>query len=685
MEKTERKPLWQVLCIFAAIFLVLCVFFGAVFQFYITPKAAEKVGGYFSVDCKNNEDRYVMPAGKVTLRQSFVAKDSLSGYGISIGFTPETSAQRAAQADGTWIPVKGTMRVRLLDANGAVVDDNVLDNVRLNDALYFGCINRYLEPILVGGVRGQTYTLEISGDFPEETGICLYTSNFDYYLDGTLTENNVPQAKDITFFVLSPLYTMARLLFLAFAVGLLLVFTVVYFCAYVFRVKKHTLFFVTVLMMGVGYMALMTPYTVPDEVSHYYTAYRFANTVTGTGQTETPNDTVYVRACDTDYNGVISHYYGKALVPTVSTYAITINNILGANENKEQIEIDSDFISGNYVCYAAAGLGIAIGKVLHLSSALTFYLGRMMNLLLFAFLGACAVKKAPFGKNVFFVSALLPLTLQQAASFSYDAVLIAFGFYYLAVVMHLAYSAEKIRIWDIVQLVLCMAVFCAPKAGVYIVLLAALPIILFNKKLPKKQSFGLLGGITGCAILWLVLFNIHRLGGSGGDDTATTYTLSYIFDNTKGFISLWVNAFFAEKETWMYSLFGSKMAWVNMDVEKTWALVFVSLVLAGSIRYGKEQEPQMRNTDKLFFGATVLLCIAGFFAAAYLWTPQGSAYVVGLQTRYIIPVLPMLLLLLRMPAVSCRKDITNFLTVAAVLANVLYFTDALCVTLLSTW
>lgn len=685
MEKTDKKPLWQVLCIFAAIFLVLCVFFGAVFQFYVTPKAAEKVGGYFSVDCKNSEDRYVMPAGKVILRQSFVAKDSLSGYGISIGFTPEKSAQRAAQSDGTWIPVKGTMRVRLLDANGAVVDDNVLDNARLNDALYFGCINRYLEPILVGGVRGQTYTLEISGDFPEETGICLYTSNFDYYLDGTLTENNVPQAKDITFFVLSPLYTMARLLFLAFAVGLLLVFTIVYFCAYVFQVKKHTLFFVTVLIMGVGYMALMTPYTVPDEVSHYYTAYRFANTVTGTGQTETPNDTVYVRACDTDYNGVISHYYGKILVPTVSTYAITMNNILGVHENEEQIEIDSDFISGNYVCYAAAGLGIAIGKVLHLSSALTFYLGRIMNLLLFAFLGACAVKKIPFGKNIFFVAALLPLTLQQTASFSYDAVLIAFGFYYLAVVLHLAYTAEKIRIWDIVQLVLCMAVFCAPKAGVYIVLLAALPIILFNKKLPKKQSFGLLGGIAVCAVLWLVLFNMHRLGGSGGDDAATTYTLSYIFDNTKGFLSLWVNAFFAEKETWMYSLFGSKMAWVNMDVEKTWALVFASLVLAGSIRYGKEKEPQMRNTDKLFLGAAVLLCIAGFFAAAYLWTPSGSAYVVGLQTRYIIPVLPMLLLLLRMPAVSCRKDISNFLTVAAVLANVLYFTDALNVTLLSTW
>lgn len=91
----------------------------------------------------------------------------------------------------------------------------------------------------------------------------------------------------------------------------------------------------------------------------------------------------------------------------------------------------------------------------------------------------------------------------------------------------------------------------------------------------------------------------------------------------------------------------------------------------------------MRNTDKLFLGAAVLLCIAGFFTAAYLWTPSDSAYVVGLQTRYIIPVLPMILLLLRVPAVSCRKDITDFLTVTAVLANAWYIVDALNVTLLT--
>ena len=688
MEKTEKKPLWQVLCIFAAIFLVLCIFFGLVFQFYITPQAAEKKLGYYSVNCKNGNAQYLLPSDTFTLQQRFVAKDALSGYEIFVGFTEEKAAERAEQAaeSGEWIDISGALRIRLLDSDGNVLDDYDLDAELLNAAWYRGRIIRNLDPVISGNVRGQTFTLEITGEFPKDAGVYFAVSDHDYYLDGELTENGVPLSADLTFYMLSPIYTFARILFLAFAVGLLAAFTVVYFCAYVFRVKKHTLFFVTVLIMGLGYTALITPFAAPDETLHYYTAYRFANAITGTAQTDTPDETVYVRACDTDYNGMLSNFYGQNYVPTVSTYATAVNNVLGVGESEEQIKIYSDYISGNYFCYAASGFGIAVGKVLHLSSVLTMYLGRIMNLLLFAFLGALAVKKIPFGKNIFFAAALLPLTLQQAASFSYDAVIIAFAFYYLAECAHLAYTAEKIRLWDIVQLVLCMAVFCAPKAGIYIVLLGALPIILFNKKLPKKQRIGLVCGIAVCALLWLAVFNIQRVGGAGNAEEDTVYySLGYIFENPLGFVRLWVNTYFQEKETWLYSLFGSDMAWVNLKVEKSWALVFATLLFAGSIRYSKAVEPKMRNTDKLFFGASILLCIAGFCAAAFLWTPIEETCVFGLQTRYIIPVLPMILLLLRVSSISCRKDITNFLTVTAVLVHALYIVDALQVTMLSMW
>lgn len=683
MKKTEQRPLWQVLCIFAAIFLTLALFLGVVYKFCFVPKAADDTLGYPSVFCKNADMPYVPTDEKFTLRQSFTAKDAMSGYEIFVGFTDEKKAERAAQSeDGEWIDIEGNMEIRLLDSDGGIIDDCVLDAAALNWTLQQGRVIRRFDFVIPRDVRGQTFTLEILGDFPQDAGVYIAMSDRDYYAEGDLEIDGAPIAADISFYTVSPVYTMARLLFLAFAVGILGAFTVVYFCAYVFRVKKHTLFFVTVLIMGIAYTSLITPFAAPDETVHYFTAYRFANAVTGVEKTETPEKTVYVRACDTDYNGRLSRYYGKFYVPTVSTYARELNSALGAEESEEQIEIHSDFISGNYVCYFPAGIGIAIGKALHLSSALTFYLARFMNLLLFAFLGACAVKKIPFGKNAFFVAALLPLTLQQVASVSYDSILIAVGFYYFALCVYLAYFAEKFRVWDIVQLLLCLSVFCAPKAGVYIVLLAALPIVLRNKKLPKKQRIGFLCGSIVCAILLFSAFNLWRLSDAGADSAAVeTYTLGYIFADPLGFVKLWVNTYFVEKETWFYSLFGSDMAWVNLKVEKSWAVVFITLLVLGSIRSDDEKVKE-RATDKIFYGAAVLLCIAGFCAAAFLWTPATSPYVDGLQTRYILPVLPMILLLMRNSALCCRKDITNFLTIAAVLTNGLYLVDALQVTLL---
>ncbi len=626
-----------------------------------------------------------MLTGEFTFTQSFTAKDSLSGYTLFINFTDEKKEERSKlSVNGEFVDVKGALRVVLRNQAGDVVDDYVLDQALLNEALYFGRLVRTFDNLISGGVRGQTFTLEIIGDFPENSGIYFSASGNDAYQDGALYLNGAFAEQDLSFYIYSPIYTMVRLLFLAFSAGLLLAFTVIYFCAYVFRVKKHILFLVAVLIMGTGYTALFTPYSAPDETLHFCMAYRVSNVLTNTEKPENTDDALYLRACDTDYNGVISNFYGKHYQPTISTYAAVINNVLGASESKELVYYESEYIAGNCVCYIFSGIGIAIGRWLQLSSAVTFYLGRFMNLILFAVVGMLAVRKMPFGKNILFAVALLPLTMQQVASYSYDSMIITAAFYYIATCLQLAYSKNKIRILDIVQILLCMAVFCAPKAGVYVLMAGVLPIILCNGKLPQKQKWGAFAGMAAASIVLLAIFNLHRL--SGVSDSAaqpmTTYTLSNIFSDFEGFISLWMNTYFREKETLMYSLFGSDMAWVNLQIEKSFAPVFAALLILSSVS-GERQALRMRNSDKLFYSAVVLLTIVGFCAAAYLWTTLQANYVEGLQARYIIPVLPLILLLLRNRTLVYRKDLTAFITTGLVVTNIFYIVDALNIILIS--
>lgn len=688
MQKETRKPLWQVLTVFAALFFILSVFLGLVFQLYVKPAALGKDVTYYSVASKNRSAEVIVPDGSFSFTQSFTAKDSISAYQFFIGFTDEKKAERellTEKNNGNWVRVHGEITITLRDGNGNAVDVYELDEDLLNEALWFGWLWHSLDNIVIGGVRGQTYTLEFTGNLPENSGICFRASDRDYYRDGALLQAGEALSQDLAFYIVSPAYTMICLLFIAFSAGLLAAFTVIYFCAYIFHIKKHILFLITVLLMGMGYSALITPYHVPDETAHYYTAYRVSNALTWTKEkAEDADADLYVRACDTDYQGIISTFNGKNYKPSVSTYAAVVNNVLGAEESEEMLLLHSEQISGNYVCYIPAGIGIAIGRALHLNSVPTFYLGRMMNLLLFAILGMLAVRKMPFGKNILFAAALLPLTLQQVASYSYDSVIIAFAFYYIATCLHLAYRAKQIRVTDIAALLVCLMVFCAPKAGVYVLMAGFLPIIFWNKQLPKKNKLLVMGIAAVSAFAFMLIFNLSRLGGSASAADAPLYfTLSDILKAPKAFAALWVNAYFESKEIWFYALFGSDMGLLNVQVEKTFALLFGSLLMISSIREGERAKFQMRNTDKWFMIPVVLLTIAGFCAASYLWTPIGSTAIQGLQTRYIIPVLPLILLSLQTSALTCRKSITNFLTVSLVVTNAFYIVDALNAILLT--
>lgn len=688
MHTEKRKPLWQVLAVFFALFFVLSAFLGLVFQFYVKPVASDHEAIYYSAASKNRNAKAVLPDGNFSYTQSFTAKDSILAYEFFVGFTEEKQEERRVLTEkgiDTW--VHGTMKITLKDSVGSILDVYEMDEQVLNDALWFGWIWHPLDTLIVGGVRGQTYTMEITGNLPEDAGICFDASDHDYYKEGTLLLNGEPLSQDLAFYAISPAYTMICLLFAAFSAGLLAAFTVIYFCAYVFRVKKHILFLVTVLIMGIGYTALMTPFTVPDETVHYYTAYRVSNALTFTQEkADNPDTQLYVRACDTDYQGIFSNFNGKHYKPSTSSYATAINNVLGAAESEEMVLYTSERISGNYVCYTPAGIGIAIGRLLHLNSVPTFYLGRMMNLLLFAILGMLAVRKMPFGKNILFATALLPLTLQQVASYSYDSVIIAFAFYYVATCFDLAYRAKRIRITDIASLLVCLMVFCAPKAGVYVLLAGLLPIVFWNKQLPKNKKWLTVGAAAVSAVAFMLIFNLSRISDVGSTtEAAKTFTVSDVFTNTKGFITLWVNAYFQSKETWFYSLFGSDMAWVNLKVEKSFALFFGSLLMLSSVREDDSLSPlQMRNTDRCFMIPVVLLTIAGFCAASYLWTPIGAIAIEGLQTRYIIPILPLILLSLRNSALTHRKSITEFLTVSLVITNIFYIVDAFRAIML-TW
>ena len=69
------------------------------------------------------------------------------------------------------------------------------------------------------------------------------------------------------------------------------------------------------------------------------------------------------------------------------------------------------------VAYGPQALGMALVRAMDWGTLPLLYLGRLCNLVFFVFMTWLAMKRLPFGKEVLFGTALLPMTLHPSSLF----------------------------------------------------------------------------------------------------------------------------------------------------------------------------------------------------------------------------------------------------------------------------
>lgn len=219
-----------------------------------------------------------------------------------------------------------------------------------------------------------------------------------------------------------------RSYFLLICALLLLFAALAYFFLRMVRVPVWKCFLPLGLIAGIAFSLLVPVYGVPDEPNHMDTAYRYSNLIMGVGDTGDP-DKIWQRQCDSRAKELLGYD-----VESGSYYQVYVHTF--------EYAPDTDLIQVAYtdtstlapaVCFIPAALGLTLGRVLHLSGLLTLQLARLFNLLAFLLLTQFALAILPFGRNTMALVSFLPVTLQQACSASYDAVLLGCVFLFCAI------------------------------------------------------------------------------------------------------------------------------------------------------------------------------------------------------------------------------------------------------------
>lgn len=299
--------------------------------------------------------------------------------------------------------------------------------------------------------------------------------------------------------------------------------------------------------------------------------------------------------------------------------------------------------------YFPQAIGVFVAKILELDVIWMLWLGRIFNLCWYAFLVFLSVKIAPKMKFLLLFMSMLPISIQQAASFSPDATINGLAFLLIGYFLSLYCKEDKeiSRKEMLVFLILSILVTLSKVTNVFMAgLILLLPLQRFKSK--KSMYFFKIIIITtvifvgGGYYYYTTTFapNLEAQAFLGELNVSSSAQIQYILHNFFKWIRDFGGAMINQSEEYIRML-----SWFGCLDYKYPVLTIISVFI-----FGKLCSQDICINLGIFQKVLVFLMIVGIFSfsclALYIsWTPVGANYIDGIQGRYFIPAIAMVPLL----------------------------------------
>lgn len=469
-----------------------------------------------------------------------------------------------------------------------------------------------------------------------------------------IIENNKKTVKPVACQILGGLSGGIKWFFVG--VSGLIIFSVTVIIILIVRKEKLEKIVVgCVLTFGIIYMFIIPAYAVPDELQHFATAYNVSSKLLGEKFAEAGEAVVLQEQeilCDQGGN-----------IATKERYIEDMKGVLGKTyQNNSEAVMFSSVLDMPGVAYAPQSLGISLARLLNLNGIQIFYMGRLFALMTYAIFVYWAVKIMPFAKMVLFVTALLPMSLQQAMSYSYDMLANALSFFMIAYFFLLIYEKEKIERKDIVILIITTAVL-APIKVVYIVIIGLGVLIPYQKFGSRLKKWICAVGIFLSGIIPILMTRLTSMSGLVESNQKNTnllgyevYGASYFIENPFSLIAIFKETTKAMSRYYIDTTIGRYLGWLEIILPEIIVIGFIIVLLVSALRK-KSDRDEIVFKEKIWMAILAMgCCVAVCFALLISWTEVGSFVIAGVQGRYFIPVVPLFVILFRTKYITLKMN-----------------------------
>lgn len=436
---------------------------------------------------------------------------------------------------------------------------------------------------------------------------------------------------------------------LAVVLMILSIIALVGISAYLLSAKKfslHRMFVICGLLLGSIYLFVCPPMSAPDEWAHYVSAYKISNHL------------LWVEAVDENGAVMVQKEEMDADVQAFSDageYQYFWGNLFGRETGDEMVSSERG-PNGTYIApYLPQALGITLARIFGFNFATRIMFGRIFNLVWSVLAISVAIRWIPFGKKIIFMVGLLPMTLHELASNSYDAWIIAFSLMFIAYCMKLAYEKERVEKRDLVILAGLIGLLMPCK--VVYVPLAGLCLLIPREKFGTVKHWLISAGIVLGVMVLMVLLNSSLILGQflatgSGDQIISQagkacYPISYFLENPIELPKIILNTLTTQgmrfSKDYYQSMLGVALGHLDYTFRMSGGmfLVLQLLVLLFCLPVDGETKVFRKGNKVWMFVLCIGVGLLVMLSMLFAHTPMDSPYIEGVQGRYFLPVLPL--------------------------------------------
>ncbi|MDK2813943.1 MAG: hypothetical protein PWQ08_1198 [Clostridiales bacterium] len=608
----QNRILWNAIAIFLVVVLVEIFIYYAV----IAPRSVSVV--------QQTEDEISLYSGillekDMRLEQEFFSADPIKGGSILIG-TYGLEGQQGL----LFIALKDAQTNKTFETTTvdlSETEDNSFVNFEFNNA-YKAENGQYQIEILASYLPSESrfwvwFAENNEGNLLAKKAILVDGQKQDGVLD-------FYPLIEVSF--LTPLYWCIAVALLCFIEML-----------YIFSRKweVHNLFLFSALILGLLYMVVYPPYGAHDEAVHIPATFARATAWQNGKWDFDPNEEIAIRKSETRLGYIASR-------ADENQYYYFTETLLERG-NSDYIDITTKSAGFSYE-YTPQICGVLIARELNLGQTQTLYLAQIVALLVYTAIAYWAVRFSPF-QELFALIALFPMTLRYSGSFSYDGFINAIALLYVALIFRLIYKVEKVTVKNFIP-VLLFAVILAPCKVIYVPLCLLL-FLIPKEKLQKKYLWGGFCATFSLSSVAVFAMNFNQLSqrvvqdGVGiGPWANEVYTIPLLLQQPLEAIRLFVSSSIENPVTLIFSSVTSiQHAGIPL-------IVSVFFIIIVCINVSQERMNKIPTAHKWMFAFIIVAVQSLGYLAAVTWTTVGSYSIMGMQGRYLIPVLPLFFLLL---------------------------------------